>query len=165
MDWKLELVVIPVTDVDRAKHFYGEQVGFVVDHDTRISDDVRVVQLTPAGSACSIAIGTGMPASTPGSVQGIQLVVSDIDAARAELLEGGVEVSAVQHFEEVSGWMDEAETGTRSSFSAIPTATAGRCRSAPPTIDAHERHHEELEGTDDRASANRGHQSRPLRIL
>src|SRR5688572_3690837 len=61
MDWKLELVVIPVTDVDRAKHFYGEQVGFVVDHDTRIDDDMRVVQLTPAGSACSIAIGTGLP--------------------------------------------------------------------------------------------------------
>ncbi len=99
MDWKLELVVIPVTDVDRAKRFYSEQVGFVVDHDTRIGDEMRVVQLTPAGSACSIAIGTGLPSSTPGSVQGIQLVVPDIDAARAELLQGGVEVSAVQHFE------------------------------------------------------------------
>jgi catechol 2,3-dioxygenase-like lactoylglutathione lyase family enzyme len=100
MDWKLELVVIPVTDVDRAKHFYGEQVGFVVDHDTRISEEMRVVQLTPAGSTCSIAIGNGMTSSTPGSVQGIQLVVSDIDAARAQLLEGGVEVSPVQHFAE-----------------------------------------------------------------
>src|SRR5215204_3041146 len=99
MDWKLELVVIPVADVDRAKRFYGEQVGFVVDHDTRIGDDVRVVQLTPASSACSIAIGTGLPASTPGSVQGIQLVVSDVDAAREQLLQGGVEVSAVQHYE------------------------------------------------------------------
>ena len=99
MDWKLEVVVIPVTDVDRAKRFYSEQVGFAVDHDTRISDEVRVVQLTPAGSACSIAIETGLIASTPGSVQGIQLVVSDVDAARAELLQRGIDVSAVQHYE------------------------------------------------------------------
>ncbi len=99
MDWKLELVVIPVRDVDRAKHFYGEQVGFVVDHDTRISDDMRIVQLTPVGSACSIAIGTGLPSSAPGSVQGIQLVVPDVDAARAHLIERGVEVSPVQHFD------------------------------------------------------------------
>jgi len=89
MDWKLELVVIPVADVERAKRFYNEQVGFVVDHDTHVSDDMRVVQLTPAGSACSIAIGTGLSPSTPGSVQGIQLVVSVVDAARAELLQGG----------------------------------------------------------------------------
>jgi catechol 2,3-dioxygenase-like lactoylglutathione lyase family enzyme len=99
MDWKLEVVVIPVTDLDRAKHFYGEQVGFVVDHDTRIGDDMRVVQLTPVGSACSIAIGNGIASSTPGSVQGIQLVVPDIDSARAKLLQGGVEVSPVQHFD------------------------------------------------------------------
>ena len=99
MDWKLEVVVIPVTDVDRAKAFYGEQVGFVTDHDTRIGNDMRIVQLTPAGSACSIAIGTGLPSSTPGSVQGIQLVVADIDAARAQLLQGGVEVSPVQHYD------------------------------------------------------------------
>ena len=99
MDWKLEVVVIPVTDVDQAKRFYGEQVGFVVDHDTRIGDEMRVVQLTPPGSACSIAIGTGLPSSTPGSVQGIQLVVADIEAARAQLLQGGVEVSPVQHYD------------------------------------------------------------------
>ena len=99
MDWKLEVVVIPVTDVDRTKRFYHEQVGFVVDHDTRIGDDVRVVQLTPPGSACSIAIGTGIVSSTPGSVQGVQLVVLDVDAARAELLARGVDVSPVQHFE------------------------------------------------------------------
>ncbi len=99
MEWKLELIVIPVTDVDRAKRFYAEQVGFGVDHDTRIGNDVRVVQLTPPGSACSIAIGTGIVSSTQGSMQGIQLVVPDIDAARAELIERGVEVSAVQHFE------------------------------------------------------------------
>ncbi|MEA2531405.1 MAG: hypothetical protein QOG89_3049, partial [Thermomicrobiales bacterium] len=72
MEWKLELVVVPVTDVDRAKRFYGEQVGFVVDHDTRIGDEVRVVQLTPPGSACSIAIGTGLVDTPPGSIQGLQ---------------------------------------------------------------------------------------------
>ena len=99
MEWKLELLVVPVADVDRAKQFYAEQVGFVVDHDTRISDDMRIVQLTPNGSACSIAIGTGMVSTPPGSVQGAQLVVSDIQAARAELLERGVEVTPVQHFE------------------------------------------------------------------
>jgi catechol 2,3-dioxygenase-like lactoylglutathione lyase family enzyme len=91
MEWKLEVVVIPVTDVDRAKHFYGEQVGFVVDHDTRIDDEMRAVQL--------ITIGTGLPSSAPGSVQGIQLVVPDVDAARAHLIERGVEVSPVQHYE------------------------------------------------------------------
>ena len=99
MEWKLELVVVPVTDVERAKRFYHEQVGFVVDHDTRIGDEVRLVQLTPSGSACSIAIGSGMIESTPGSVQGIQLVVSDIEAARTELVARGVEVSPIQHFE------------------------------------------------------------------
>ncbi len=114
MEWKLEVVVIPVTDVDRAKQFYSGQVGFVVDHDTRISDDMRVVQLTPVGSACSIAIGTGLPSSTPGSVQGIQLVVSDIDAARAKLLEGGVEVSPVQHFDE--GGLVDGRGGDWNSF-------------------------------------------------
>ena len=98
MDWKLELVVIPVTDVERAKHFYSEQVGFVVDHDTRISDEMRVIQLTPPGSACSIALGNGL-GGAPGSVQGIQIVVSDIEAAHAELVERGVAVSAVQHYE------------------------------------------------------------------
>src|SRR5680860_924553 len=74
VDWKLELVVVPVADVDRAKHFYSEQVGFVVDHDTRVSKDARVVQLTPPGSGCSIAIGVGMSDVPPGSVQGMQLV-------------------------------------------------------------------------------------------
>ncbi len=101
MEWKLELVVVPVADVERAKRFYSEQVGFVVDHDTRVGDGMRVVQLTPPGSACSIAIGTGLTPSPPppGSVQGLQLVVSDIEAARAELVERGVEVSEVRHFE------------------------------------------------------------------
>ena len=101
MDWKLEIVVVPVTDVDRAKRFYSEQVGFAVDHDTKISDDMHIVQLTPPGSGCSIAIGTGIVdvEMAAGSVQGLQLVVPDIQAARAQLLERGVEVSPVQHFE------------------------------------------------------------------
>jgi predicted enzyme related to lactoylglutathione lyase len=99
MDWKLELVVVPVTDVDRAKRFYGEQVGFVDDHDTRVSDEMRIVQLTPPGSACSIAVGTGIVDTPPGSVQGMQLVVSDIEVARADLVEQGVQVSEVQHYD------------------------------------------------------------------
>jgi catechol 2,3-dioxygenase-like lactoylglutathione lyase family enzyme len=99
MDWKLELVVVPVTDVERAKRFYSEQVGFAVDHDTRIDDRMHIVQLTPPGSACSIAVGTGLVETPPGTVQGLQLVVPDIEAARAQLAEQGVEVSQVQHFE------------------------------------------------------------------
>jgi catechol 2,3-dioxygenase-like lactoylglutathione lyase family enzyme len=99
MDWKLELVVVPVADVDRAKRFYSEQVGFVVDHDTRVSDDMHFVQLTPPGSACSIAVGTGMVEMSPGSIKGLQLVVPDVEAARAQLAERGVEVSRVQHYE------------------------------------------------------------------
>ena len=98
MDWKLELVAVPVSDVDRAKRFYTEQVGFNADHDHRVSDDLRFVQLTPAGSACSIALGTGVTDATPGSATGLQLVVSDIEAARSQLVEGGVEVSQVQDF-------------------------------------------------------------------
>ena len=99
MDWKLELVAIPVSDVDRAKTFYTEKVGFHADHDHRVSDEIRFVQLTPPGSACSIALGSGIVDTPPGSVQGIQLVVADIDAARAELVERGVEVSEVQKFD------------------------------------------------------------------
>ena len=98
MDWKLELVAVPVSDVDRAKSFYTEQVGFNADHDHRVSDSIRFVQLTPPGSACSIALGTGLVETPPGSVQGLQLVVADIHAARAELTERGVEVSEVQDF-------------------------------------------------------------------
>jgi predicted enzyme related to lactoylglutathione lyase len=96
MDWKLELIGIPVTDVDRAKAFYTEKVGFNADHDHTVSDEVRFVQLTPPGSACSIALGKGIINTTPGSAQGMQMVVSDIHAARAELVERGVEVSEVQ---------------------------------------------------------------------
>ncbi len=99
MDWKLELVLVPVSDVDRAKTFYTEKAGFNLDVDHRAGDEFRVVQLTPPGSACSISIGTGITDAAPGSVQGMHLVVSDIDAARAELVERGVDVSEVQHFE------------------------------------------------------------------
>ena len=98
MDWKLELVSIPVSDVDRAIAFYSEKVGFNLDHDHRVSDELRFVQLTPPGSACSIALGTGVTDATPGSVQGMQLVVADIHAAHAELLGRGVEVEDVQEF-------------------------------------------------------------------
>jgi catechol 2,3-dioxygenase-like lactoylglutathione lyase family enzyme len=98
MDWKLELVAVPVSDVDRAKAFYTDQVGFNADHDHRISDDLRFVQLTPPGSACSITIGTGITDAAPGSVQGLQMVVSDADAARGHLVERGVDASEVQDF-------------------------------------------------------------------
>jgi predicted enzyme related to lactoylglutathione lyase len=98
MDFKLELVAIPVSDVDRAKAFYTEKAGFNADHDHTVSDEMRFVQLTPPGSACSIALGTGIVDAEPGSVKGMQLVVSDINAARAELLERGVDVSEVQEF-------------------------------------------------------------------
>jgi catechol 2,3-dioxygenase-like lactoylglutathione lyase family enzyme len=100
MDWKLELVAVPVSDVDRAKAFYTEQAGFNADHDHQISDEIRFVQLTPPGSACSIVIGTGLgsDAPEPGSYQSLQLVVPDINAARAELLERGVGVGEVQSF-------------------------------------------------------------------
>ena len=98
MDWKLELVAVPVSDVDRAKAFYSQQVGFNPDQDHTVSEGLRFVQLTPPGSACSIAIGSGITSAAPGSVQGLQLVVADINAARAELVDRGVEVSDVQTF-------------------------------------------------------------------
>ncbi len=98
MDFKLELVTVPVSDVDRAKAFYTEQAGFNADHDHTVSDEIRFVQLTPPGSACSIALGKGVVDTPPGSVQGMQLVVSDIHGARAELAGRGVDVSEVQEF-------------------------------------------------------------------
>jgi predicted enzyme related to lactoylglutathione lyase len=98
MDWKLELVQVPVSDVDRAKAFYVDQVGFNADHDHQVSDELRFVQLTPPGSACSIAMGTGLTEMAPGSVKGLQVVVADVAAARAELVERGVQVSEVQQF-------------------------------------------------------------------
>jgi catechol 2,3-dioxygenase-like lactoylglutathione lyase family enzyme len=98
MDFKLELVAVPVSDVDAAKAFYTERAGFNADHDHVVSDEIRFVQLTPPGSACSISIGKGISDATPGSTQGLQLVVDDIEGARAELLERGVEVGDVQDF-------------------------------------------------------------------
>jgi predicted enzyme related to lactoylglutathione lyase len=97
VDWKLELVAVPVSDVDRAKAFY-EQVGFNADHDHTVSDEMRFVQLTPPGSACSIAVGKGIVDGEPGSVAGLQLVVSSVQDARAELVARGVEVGEVQTF-------------------------------------------------------------------
>lgn len=95
MDWKLELVVVPVSDVDRAIAFYSEQVGFNLDHDHRVNENLRFVQLTPPGSACSIALGEGITEAAPGSLKALQLVVSDIQAARSHLLDHGVDVTEV----------------------------------------------------------------------
>jgi predicted enzyme related to lactoylglutathione lyase len=94
MDMKLELVMVPVTDVDRAKEFY-ERVGFVVDHDRTVSEEIRFVQLTPPGSACSIAIGRGLTQMQPGSLDNMQIVVADADATKAQLVERGIEVTGV----------------------------------------------------------------------
>jgi predicted enzyme related to lactoylglutathione lyase len=99
MDWKLELVILPVSDVDRAKRFYSEQVGFTVDHDHTVSDEVRFVQLTPPGSACSIAFGKGLVSGEPGSVKGLQVVIPDAKAAHDALAARGVAVSEVQPME------------------------------------------------------------------
>jgi catechol 2,3-dioxygenase-like lactoylglutathione lyase family enzyme len=99
MDWKLELVAVPVSDVDRAKAFYTERVGFHADHDHTVSDEIRFVQLTPPGSACSIAFGRGIVDTEPGSLHGVQLVVADIEAAHDELAERGVEVSEIADFD------------------------------------------------------------------
>jgi catechol 2,3-dioxygenase-like lactoylglutathione lyase family enzyme len=120
VDWKLELVVVPVSDVDRAKAFYSEQAGFDVNVDTSPSEHFRVVQLNPPGSACSIAIGTGIGDMTPGSLKGLHLVVSDIEAACAELSERGVKLGEMHHF--VDGVQtpgphpERADYGTFSSF-------------------------------------------------
>jgi predicted enzyme related to lactoylglutathione lyase len=95
MDWKLELIPVPVTDVDRAKAFYVDQVGFNADHDFRVNESLRFVQLTPPGSACSIAIGEGLSEMTPGSLKGLQMVIADADTARAELIGRGVEASEI----------------------------------------------------------------------
>ena len=105
MDWKLEVVPIPASDVDRAKRFYSEGLGFAVDLDTRVTEDTRLIQLTPPGSACSIHLNTGLTETVPGSAQGLQLVVSDIQAARTELVERGIEVSEIKHFED-GAWVD-----------------------------------------------------------
>jgi catechol 2,3-dioxygenase-like lactoylglutathione lyase family enzyme len=121
MDWKLELVAVPVSDVDRAKEFYVDKVGLTADHDHQVSEHLRFVQLTPPGSACSIAIGTGIVDMPPGSVKGLQLVVADADAARAELLERGVEVGEVQDFPWGRFVFFEDPDGNRWSVQQIPS--------------------------------------------
>ncbi|WP_434444545.1 VOC family protein [Lentzea sp. E54] len=103
MDWTLEVVVIPVSDLDRAKHFYSEQLGFTVDHDTTFNEDTRVLQLTPPGSGCSIVLGKGIVKGEPGSLKGVQLVVSDLEKARAQLVERGVEVGEIVRMNEADG--------------------------------------------------------------
>jgi predicted enzyme related to lactoylglutathione lyase len=125
VDWRLELVQVPVSDVDRAKAFYTQRAGFHLDHDHRVSDEIRFVQITPPGSACSIAIGSGLGGvMRPGSIQGLQMVVSDIHAARAELVERGVEASEVQDYPwgsfvffsdpDGNGWNVQAPAGAAS---------------------------------------------------
>jgi catechol 2,3-dioxygenase-like lactoylglutathione lyase family enzyme len=111
MEMLLEVVQVPVSDVDRARDFYADRVGFGVDHDTRISDEVRVTQLTPPGSGCSIVIGTGLTQMEPGSVEGLQLTVRDMDAVRAGLIERGVEVSEVEGLQLTVRDMDAVRAG------------------------------------------------------
>ena len=120
MDFKLELVAIPVTDVDRAKTFYADRVGFTAEHDHAVSEEIRFVQLTPPGSACSIALGTGIVDSEPGSARGLQLTVADAQAARAELAGRGVEVSAVSEFPWGSFVFFEDPDGNRWSVQQLP---------------------------------------------
>jgi len=120
VDLKLELVLIPVSDVDRAKAFYVEKVGFNLDVDHRPSETFRVVQMTPPGSACSITVGTGITDAAPGSVRGTHLVVSDIEVARAELLDRGVDVSEIRHLDS-SGWVPgpDPDRGDYESFAGF----------------------------------------------
>ena len=103
MDWTLEVIVVPVSDLDRSKRFYSEQLGFTVDHDTTFGEDTRIMQLTPPGSGCSIVMGKGIVKGEPGSLKGVQLVVSDLEKARAQLLERGVEVGEIVRMNEQDG--------------------------------------------------------------
>ena len=121
MDFKLELVAVPVADVDRAKAFYVDQVGFHLDHDHTVSDDMRFVQLTPVGSACSIAFGKGIVDSEPGSVAGLQLVVDDVHAARAELVGRGVDASEIEDFPWGSFTFFSDPDGNRWSVQQLPS--------------------------------------------
>ncbi len=121
MDFKLELVLVPVSDVDRAKDFYVEKAGFVLDVDHQPSEEFRVVQMTPPGSACSVTIGKGITDAAPGSCRGTHLIVSDIEAARAELVERGVEVGGIRHMGS-GGWgpgpdPDRRDYGSFADFS------------------------------------------------
>jgi catechol 2,3-dioxygenase-like lactoylglutathione lyase family enzyme len=127
MDYKLELVAIPVSDVDRAKEFYVERAGFDPDHDHAVGEDIRFVQLTPPGSACSIAIGKGVTDAVPGSVRGMQMVVSDIEEAHADLAGRGVGVSAIEDFPWGSFVFFEDPDGNRWAVQQVePRAQGGR---------------------------------------
>jgi catechol 2,3-dioxygenase-like lactoylglutathione lyase family enzyme len=132
MDWKIELIPVPVSDVERAKRFYNEMLGFVVDLDHQPNETTRLVQLTPPGSACSIMVGTGITESVPGSLQGIQIVVADIEAARAELVQRGVECSPVRHFDG-TGWAD-GKGGDWNSFVSLsdPDGNGWVLQESPP---------------------------------
>jgi len=121
MDWKLELVAIPVSDVDRAKAFYTEKAGFNADHDYTVSEEIRFVQLTPPGSACSIAVGRGLVDTPPGSAAGLQMVVPDVVAAHDELAGRGVDVSDVQDFPWGSFVFFADPDGNRWSVQQVPS--------------------------------------------
>jgi catechol 2,3-dioxygenase-like lactoylglutathione lyase family enzyme len=140
MEWTLEVIVVPVTDVDRAKYFYAKQLGFKVDVDQVVTEGVRIVQLTPPGSRCSIALEQGLPGAPgqrpmqPGSLTGIQMCVTDIDAARAELLERGVDVSPVQHVG-AKGWEDgPGDVWNSFMFFADPDGNGWTVQQAPAPL-------------------------------
>jgi catechol 2,3-dioxygenase-like lactoylglutathione lyase family enzyme len=134
MDMKLEVVVLPVSDVDRAKRFYAEQVGFLVDVDQQFGPTMRVVQLTPPGSACSITIGSGLVDMPPGSNKGMQLVVDDVEAARAELASRGVDVSPVRHMQD-GEWADgPGEPWNSFVFFSDPDGNAWAVQEKPPAV-------------------------------
>ncbi|MFD7182698.1 VOC family protein [Streptomyces sp. NPDC059904] len=140
MDWTLEVVVVPVSDVDRAKDFYTNGLGFKVDVDQVVTEGVRIVQLTPPGSRCSVALEQGLPgapgqrAMLPGSLTGIQMCVTDIDAARAELLERGVDVSPVQHVG-AKGWEDgPGDVWNSFMFFADPDGNGWTVQQAPAPL-------------------------------
>ena len=120
MDWKLELIAVPVSDVDRAKSFYTEKIGFNADQDHQVTPELRFVQLTPPGSACSISIGTGLTDAAPGSARGLQVVVSDVAAARAQLIERGLDVGEVQVFPWGSFIFFEDPDGNRWAVQQLP---------------------------------------------
>ncbi len=109
MNWTLEVIVVPVSDIDQAKNFYANQLGFIVDHDTEVNEQMRVVQLTPPGSGCSIVIGRGIASMPPGSLKGLQLVVKDIQVAREQLVQSGVAVSEIVRMgEQLDNFVGEA---------------------------------------------------------
>jgi catechol 2,3-dioxygenase-like lactoylglutathione lyase family enzyme len=120
MDWKLELVAVPVTDVDRAKAFYTDKIGFNADHDHRVTDTLRFVQLTPPGSGCSIVIGEGITKMAPGSLEGLQMVVADINQARQHLLDRGIDCGDVQEYPWGQFVFFSDPDGNRWSVQAIP---------------------------------------------